>query len=207
MVRTHQFTTHYAPTLELTQELQSPPSSVVGPCGPARRRKSAGSTTNRRPDLERGPSRASVHTEAWARRTARAPAHRHATAARCRLAAIKNSFQRSVQWSPAMHREQPVGGLRGGSARRAGGGCSTCLVDGATWRARASTATMVPKDCSRSGRRRAAHLPAHQRGRGMDGVPHDEGSDPARGRGHTVALMLRPHARVSWACGRHLRLA
>ena len=37
------------------------------------------------------------------------------------MAAIKNSFQRSVQWSPAMHREQPVGGLRGGSARRASG--------------------------------------------------------------------------------------
>ena len=119
VVRTHQFTTHYAPTLELTQELQSPPSSVVGPCGPARRRKSAGSTTNRRPDLERGPSRASVHTEAWARRAARAPARRHAAAKRCRLAAIKNSFQRSAQWSPAMHREQPAGGLRGGSARRA----------------------------------------------------------------------------------------
>ena len=93
----------------------------MGPGGPARQRWSAGSTTNRRPDLERGPSRASVHTEAWARRTARAPARRHATAARCRLAAIKNSFQRSVQWSPAMHREQPVGGLRGGSARRASG--------------------------------------------------------------------------------------
>jgi hypothetical protein len=93
----------------------------MGPGGPARQRGSAGSTTNRRPDLERGPSRASVHTEAWARRTARAPARRHATAARCRLAAMKNSFQRSVQWSPAMHREQPVGGLRGGSARRASG--------------------------------------------------------------------------------------
>ena len=91
------------------------------PRGPARRLWSSGSTTHRRPDLERGPSRASVHTEAWARRTARAPARRHATAARCRLAAMKNSFQRSVQWSPAMHREQPVGGLRGGSARRASG--------------------------------------------------------------------------------------
>ena len=115
------FTTHYTRTLELVQGLQSPPSSAVGPGGPARQRGSAGSTTNRRPDLERRPSRASVHTEAWARRTARAPAHRHATAARCHLAAIKNSFQRSVQWSPAMHREQPVGGLRGGSARRASG--------------------------------------------------------------------------------------
>ena len=113
--------THYTRTLELTQRLQSPPGSEVGPGGPARRLGAAGSTTNRRPDLERGPSRASVHTEAWAQRTARAPACRHATAARCRLAAIKNSFQRSFQWSPAMHREQPVGGLRGGSARRASG--------------------------------------------------------------------------------------
>ena len=65
----------------------------------------------------------------------------------------------------------------------------------------------LPEDCSHWGHQRAAHLPAHQRSRGMDGVPHDEGSDPARGRGTTVALMLRPHARVSWACGRHLRLA
>ena len=67
------------------------------------------------------PSRASAHSEAWAWRAARAPARRHAAPMRCRLAAIKNSFQRSVQWSPAMHREQPVGGLRGGSARRASG--------------------------------------------------------------------------------------
>ena len=65
------------------------------------------------------PSRASAHSEAWAWRAARAPARRHAAAKRCRLAAIKNSFQRSAQWSPAMHREQPAGGLRGGSARRA----------------------------------------------------------------------------------------
>ena len=179
----------------------------MGPGGPARQRGSAGSTTNRRPDLERGPSRASVHTEAWARRTARAPVRRHATAARCRLAAMKNSFQRSVQWSPAMHREQPVGGLRGGSARWARGVSTTCFVDRASWRGMASTYMMVPKDCSRSGRRRAAHLPAHQRARGMDGASHVWGTDPARGRGRTVALMLWPHARVSWACGRHLRLA
>ena len=75
---------------------------------------SAGSTTNRRPDLGCGPSRASAHYEAWAWRAAQAPARRHAAAERGCLAAIKNSFQRSVQWSPAMHREQPVGRLRGG---------------------------------------------------------------------------------------------
>ena len=33
----------------------------------------------------------------------------------------KNSFQRSARWSPAMHTQQPVGGLRGGCARRASG--------------------------------------------------------------------------------------
>ena len=160
----------------------------MGPGGPARQRWSAGSTTNRRPDLERGPSWASVqHTEAWARRTARAPAHRHATAARCRLAAIKNSFQRSVQWSPAIHREQPVGRLRGGCARRATGVSNTWFVDQASWRGMASTSMMVPNDSSRSGRRRAANLPAHQRCRRMDSTSHDEGSPPARGRGRTVA--------------------
>ena len=144
----------------------------MGPGGPARQRGSAGSTTNRRPDLERGPSRASVHTEAWARRTARAPARRHATAARCRLAAMKNSFQRSVQWSPAIHREQPVGRLRGGCARRATGVSNTWFVDQASWRGMASTSMMVPNDSSRSGRRRAANLPAHQRCRRMDSTSH-----------------------------------
>ena len=179
--------THYTPTLELTQGLQSPPSSAVGPGEPARQRGSVSSTTNRRPDLERGPSRASVHTEAWAQRTARAPACRHATAARCRLAAIKNSFQRSVQWSPAIHREQPVGRLRGGCARRACGVSCTLFVDGASWRAMASTRVMVPKDCNRSGRWRAAHLPAHQRGRWMDGALQVRGKPPARERGRSVA--------------------
>ena len=197
--------THYTRTLELTQRLQSPPGSAVGPGRPARRLGAAGSTTNRRPDLERGPSRASVHTEAWARRTARAPARRHATAARCRLAAIKNSFQRSVQWSPAMHREQPVGGLRGGSARRAGGGCSTCLVDGATWRGRASTATMVPKDCSHWSRPRAAHLPAHQRSRWMDGASHVWGKDPVRARGRSARARLQWQAQARWPCHSSLR--
>ena len=98
--------------IELIQALQSPLSSAVGPGGPARQRWSAGSTTNRRPDLGRGPLRALAQTEAWAWRAARAPARRHAAAQHCRLAAIKNSFQRSVQWSPAIHREQPVGRLR-----------------------------------------------------------------------------------------------
>ena len=57
---------------------------------------------------------------------------------------------------------------------------STCFVDGASWRGMASTYMMVPKDCSRSGRRRAAHLPAYQRARGMDGAAHVEG--PSHGR-------------------------
>ena len=96
------------------------------------------------------------------------------------MAAIKNSFQRSVQWSPAIHREQPVGRLRGGCARRACGVSCTWFVDGASWRGMASTRVMVPKDCNRSGRWRAAHLPAHQRCRWMDSVSHDEGKPPAR---------------------------
>ena len=50
------FTSHYTRTLELIQGLQSPPSSALGPGGPVRQRWSAGSTTNRRPDLVRGPS-------------------------------------------------------------------------------------------------------------------------------------------------------
>ena len=91
------------------------------PGGPARRLWSSGSTTHRRPDLVRGPSRASAHTEAWAWRAARASPRHHAAAACCRLAATKNSFQRSARWSPAMHTQQPVGGLRGGCARRASG--------------------------------------------------------------------------------------
>ena len=57
---------------------------------------------------------------------------------------------------------------------------STWFVDGASWRGMASTSMMVPKDCNRSGRRRAAHLPAHQRARGMDGAAHVEG--PSHGR-------------------------
>ena len=176
---------HYTPTLELIQALQSPPSSAVGPGGPARQRWSAGSTTNRRPDLGRGPLRASAQTEAWAWQAARAPARRHAAARCCCLAAIKNSFQRSVQWSPAIHREQPVGRLRGGCARRACGVSCTLFVDGASWRAMASTRVMVPKDCNRSGRWRAAHLPAHQRGRWMDGALQ------VRGPSHGRALQLQ----------------
>ena len=100
--------THYTRTLELTQRLQSPPGSAVGPGRPARRLGAAGSTTNRRPDLERGPSRASVHTEAWAQRTARAPACCHGTAACCRLAAIESSFHRGSRQPPATHGVQPV---------------------------------------------------------------------------------------------------
>ena len=144
----------------------------MGPGRPARQRWSASSTTNRRPDLGCGPSRASAHYEAWAWRAGRAPQSCHATAKLCRLADIKNSFQRSVQWSPAIHREQPVGRLRGGCARRACGVSCTLFVDGASWRAMgmASTRVMVPKDCNHSGRWRAAHLPAHQRGRWMDGA-------------------------------------
>ena len=101
------------------------------------------------------------------------------------MAAIKNSFQRSVQWSPAIHREQPVGRLRGGCARRACGVSCTLFVDGASSRAMASTRVMVPKDCNHSGRWRAAHLPAHQRGRWMDGTLQ------ARGPSHGRALQLQ----------------
>ena len=78
---------------------------------------------------------------------------------------------------------------------------STYFVDGASWRGMASTYMMVPKDCSRSGRRRAAHLPAHQRARGMDGAAQVRGPshrraqqlqrcsnlDAIRGRSHMVA--------------------
>ena len=48
--------THYTRTLAHIQGLHSPPSSAVGPGGPLGQRWSAGSTTNRRPDLVRGPS-------------------------------------------------------------------------------------------------------------------------------------------------------
>ena len=117
----------------------------MGPGGPSRQRGSAASTTNRRPDLGCGPSRASAQTEAWAWQAARAPARRRAAARCCCLAAIKNSFQRSVQWSPAIHREQPVGRLRGGCARRACGVSCTWFVDGASWRGMASTRVIVPR--------------------------------------------------------------
>ena len=62
---------------------------------------------------------------------------------------------------------------------------STYFVDGASWRGMASTYMMVPKDCSRSGRRRAAHLPAHQRARGMDGAAQ------VRGPSHRRAQQLQ----------------
>jgi len=61
----------------------------------------------------------------------------------------------------------------------------TWFVDGASWRGMASTRVMVPKDCNRSGRWRAAHLPAHQRGRWMDGTLQ------ARGPSHGHALQLQ----------------
>ena len=116
---------------------------------------------------------------------ARAPACCHDTAACCRLAAIESSFHRRSRQPPATHGVQPVVRLRCGQEARAGGGCTTCLVDGATWRAMASTRVMVPKDCNHSGRWRAAHLPAHQRGRWMDGALQ------VRGPSHGRALQLQ----------------
>ena len=178
----------------------------MGPGRPARQRWSASSTTNRRPDLGCGPSRASAHYEAWAWRAGRAPQSCHATAKLCRLADIKNSFQRSVQWSPAIHREQPVGRLRGGCARRACGVSCTLFVDGASWRAMASTRVMVPKDCNRSGRWRAAHLPAHQRGRWMDGALQVRGKPPARERGRSAQARAVWHAQARWPCHSSLRV-
>ena len=69
---------------------------------------------------------------------------------------------------------------------------STCFVDGASWRGMASTSMMVPKDCNRSGRRRAAHLPAHQRARGMD--------NPLRSWDTSGAITARRKpARKPWA--------
>ena len=47
--------TYHTRTLEHIQGLQSPPCSAVGPGRPARQRGTTVSTTNRRPDLGRGP--------------------------------------------------------------------------------------------------------------------------------------------------------
>ena len=115
------------------------------------------------------PRRSPAVAAGW---TARAPACLHEVAAGCHLTAIESSFHRRSRQPPATHRVQPVVRLRCGQEAHAGGGCGTCLVDVADWRGMASTATMVPKDCSRSGRRRAAHLPAHQRCRRMDSTSH-----------------------------------
>ena len=97
-----------------------------------------------------------------------------------------------------MHGVQPVLRLHCAREACAGGGCTTCLVDGATWRAMASTATMVPKDCSLWSPPRAAHLPAHQRGRWMDGAAQVRGTDPARARGRRARARLQWHAQARW---------
>ncbi len=157
---------------------------------------------NRRPDLGRGPLRASAHTEAWAWRAARAPACRHDTAARCCLAAIGSSFHRRSRQPPATHRVQPVVRLRCGQEARAGDGCSTCRVDRADWRGMASTATMVPKDLSHWSPRCASHLPTHQRSRWMDGASHVWGSNAARARGRSAAPSCRRHAPACRPCRR-----
>ena len=82
----------------------------------------------------------------------------------------------------------------------------TLFVDGASWRAMASTRVMVPKDCNRSGRWRAAHLPAHQRGRWMDGALQVWGSDPGRGRGRSAAPSCRRHAPACRPCRRRKKV-
>ena len=55
LVATQSSLTYYTRTLEHIQGLQSPPSSAVGPGRPARQPGTTVSTTNRRPDLGRGP--------------------------------------------------------------------------------------------------------------------------------------------------------
>ena len=70
------------------------------------------------------------------------------------------------------HGVQPVVRLRCGQEAHAGGGCSTCLVDGADWRGMASTTTIVPKDLGHWSPPCAPHLPTHQRSRLMDGASH-----------------------------------
>ena len=166
------FTLPLYSTLELIHGLQSPPGSAVGPGRPARRLGSPGSTTCCRPSLERGPPSHRRSPAAAAGWTARAPACCHETAACCRLAAIESSFHRRSRQPPATHGVQPVVRLHCGQEARAGGGCSTCIVDGADWRGMASTATMVPKDLSHWSPPCALYLPTHQRGRWMDGAAH-----------------------------------
>ena len=70
--------------------LQSTHSSVASPGGPASRRRAAGSTTHRRPDLVRGPLQPPAHTAVAPRSAPRAPARCHAAAARCRWTAIES---------------------------------------------------------------------------------------------------------------------
>ena len=162
-----------------------PPGSAVGPGGPARRLGSAGSTTGCRPSLGRGPPSHRRSPAAAAGWTARAPACCHETAACCRLAAIESSFHRGSRQPPATHGVQPVVRLRCGQEAHAGGGCSTCLVDGADWRGMASTTTIVPKDLGHWSPPCAPHLPTHQRSRWMDSTSHDEGPS------HRRALQLQ----------------
>ena len=53
-------TTYRAP-----KGLQRPLSSVLGPGGPTSKRRAAGSPTDRRPDLEQGPSHADAPYRVW----------------------------------------------------------------------------------------------------------------------------------------------
>ena len=142
---------------------------------------SAGSTTCCRPSLGHGPSshrRSPAVAAGW---TARAPACCHEVAARCHLTAIDSSFHRRARQPPATHGVQPVVRLRCGQEAHAGGGCSTCLVDGADWRGMASTTTIVPKDLGHWSPPCAPHLPTHQRSRWMDGASHVWGPSHAPG--------------------------
>ena len=152
----------------------------MGPDGPARQLQSAGSTTCCRPSLGRGPPSHRCAHDAPPWRTARAPACRHEAAARSRLTAIESSFPGCARQPPATHGVQPDVRLRCGREAQASGSSSTWVVDGTTWSGTASTARMVPKDSSRSGRRWAANLPAHQRCRRMDSTSHDGGPSHRR---------------------------
>ena len=60
----------------------------------------------------------------------------------------------------------------------------------------ASTTTMVPKDLSHWSRPRAAHLPAHQRSRWMDGAAHVCGGT---GRASTKSFYTHHVAAISSA--------
>ena len=157
----------------------------MGPGGPARQLRSAGSTTCCRPSLGRGPPSHRCAHDAPPWRTARAPACRHEAAARSRLTAIESSFPGCARQPPATHGVQPDVRLRCGREAQASGVISTWVVDRTTWSGTASTVRMVPKDLSHWGPRWAQHLPAHQRGRWMDGAAQ------ARGPSHGRALQLQ----------------